>query len=733
MDCAEEVGALRRELEPLDGVLELRFDLLEEKLVVDFVPGRVDPPALRRAVRRTGLRAEDWGLAAETGSGPRFDSRALLCLASGAALAAAFGVHAGAQGFAAALGGEPPVAARALYLSAALFGARWILPKAWSSVRRLRPDMNLLMLVAAAGAIGIGEWFEAAAVVFLFNLSLLLESWSVGRARKAVARLLDVAPREVSVLHEPGQTFARCGTPACGDHEHPDTHHEHRVELDSVRAGDRLLVRPGERLPVDGEVLAGSSFVDQAGVTGEPVPVEKTTGDAVFSGTLNGVGTLEVLATASAERSTQAGILRLVGEARRDRSRSERWVERFAAVYTPLVLAAALLFLAVQPLLLGRSGSDSLYNALVLLVIACPCALVISTPVSVVCALARAARLGILVKGGSFVERPAAIRCIAFDKTGTLTEGKPELRAVVPVAEVDEDGALALAAALEAGSEHPLARALVAAAATRGSSPAPVRGLQAVPGLGAEAEIDGQLHWIGSGRLMAERAAGDATGRRALAGLEAGGDTVVALGRGHRVLALFALRDCLRPGAGEALAALRASGGLHLVMLTGDGSATAQRIGRELGLDEVRAGLLPADKEQEVAALRKERGPTAMVGDGLNDAPAMARSDLGVAMGGAGSDLTAQAADVVVLAAELDRLPWFWRHSHRTLRTIRQNVFASLTVKAVFLVLALAGWSTLWLAVAADMGVSLIVVANAMRLLGGPAAGGQPAQPALNT
>ncbi|HEY4594813.1 MAG TPA: heavy metal translocating P-type ATPase, partial [Thermoanaerobaculia bacterium] len=492
MDCAEEVAVLKREVGPLVGGEDrLSFDILKARMTVSAPPERVSEREILKAVERTGMRAQVWREASEETAqegGWRRRGRTVLTAVSGLALLAGFVVHAWiAGGFAVAVGAEGeghavPLAARALYVLAILAGSWYVLPKAWLALRRLRPDMNLLMTVAVLGAVGIGDWLEGASVAFLFALSLALESWSVGRARQAVAALLDLAPAVARVQRPDGT--------------------EEEVPAEQVETGTRLVVKPGERIPLDGRVLSGFSEVNQAPITGESLPVAKTAGDSVFAGTINGDGALVLESTRRAGDTTLAHIIRMVGEAQSRRAPSEAWVERFARVYTPAVMGLAVAVLLLPPLLFGGAWSDWLYRALVLLVIACPCALVISTPVSIVAALAAAAHRGVLIKGGLFVEVPARIRAVALDKTGTLTWGRPVVVEVVPLAGHGERELLARVGALEARSEHPLARAILAHARARGVEVRPAADFQILQGKGASGRFGGQEYWLGSHRYL---------------------------------------------------------------------------------------------------------------------------------------------------------------------------------------------------------------------------------------
>jgi len=715
MDCAEEVAILKREVGPVVGGEDrLGFDILNGQMIVTPASADVSPESIRQAVARTGMRAEVWrNEPADTRDEGfwRRRGRTALTAASGLFTALGFLVHAwSARGFRAALGAEGmsaahdvPLAVRALYGLGVLAGAWYVLPKAWFAARRLRPDMNLLMTVAVVGAAAIGEWFEASTVAFLFALSLALESWSVGRARRAVAALMDLTPPTARLVRADGS--------------------EEQVPPDRVPVGALILVGPGERIPLDGRVVRGASEVNQAPITGESVPVPKTLGQEVFAGTINGDGALTVECTKSAGDTTVAHIIRLVGEAQSRRAPSEQWVEKFARVYTPAVMALALAVLLIPPLFPGGAWEDWFYRSLVLLVIACPCALVISTPVSIVAALAAAARNGVLIKGGLYVEAPARVQAIALDKTGTLTEGKPTVVEIVPMSGHDEKELLERVAALEARSTHPLARAVVAYAQQQGVAVPPAEDFQIIQGKGATARFNGQEYWLGSHRYLEERAQETKEVHQRLEALAKAGRTVVVVGNASHVCGFIALADTVRPGARQALQALRDVGVKHLVMLTGDNRGTAEAIALETGVDEVHAELLPADKVTAVEALVAKYGNVAMIGDGVNDAPALGRATLGIAMGAVGSDAAIETADIALMSDDLSKLAWLIRHSRRTLAIIRQNIGFSLSVKAIFVVLTFAGYSSLWAAIAADTGASLLVIFNGLRLLGSARSG----------
>jgi len=704
MDCAEEVAALKAELARLPGISEMAFDVLNGKMTVVFVETKVTSDQLVAAVERTGMRAEplhDSAQRIEERRGWERWGRTALTTASGLCLVAGLITHISSEGWRAAIGGDEgmtmPLAARVLYLAAVIAGAWYVAPRGWRALLRLRPDMNLLMTIAVAGALIINEFFEAATVALLFAVSLALESWSVGRARRAIAALMSISPNTARVVGPDGN--------------------ETVVAVQNIPVGTTIVARPGEKFPLDGKIVKGETTVNQAPITGESLPVAKTAGDEVFAGTINEDGAVEFITTKPAEDTTLARIIRMVGDAQSKRSPSEQWVEQFARYYTPAVMLLAFAVMMLPPIVTGGLWSRWFYEGLILLVIACPCALVISTPVSIVAALTTSARHGVLVKGGAYMEAPAMLKAIAMDKTGTLTEGHPQVRVVVPLSGHTEEEVLEIAAAVEARSEHPLARAIVRAAAEKGIHPAAAEGLQAIKGKGATATIGGKLVWLGSHRLLEERGQETPLMHEQLERMEADGSSVVVLGKNEHVCGFIALADRIRPQATMAVEQMRAAGIERIIMLTGDNQGTANAIAREAGVDEVLAELLPEDKVAAVADLVQRFGQVGMVGDGVNDAPAMARATLGIAMGVAGTDVAIEAADIALMSDDLSRLAWLITHSRRTLAIIRQNIIASLGVKVVFVILTLIGHGSLWAAIAADTGMSLLVVFNALRLL----------------
>lgn len=708
MDCAEEVSILKREVGPLvGGGDKLSFDILTAKMTISALDG-LEAETIVSAVARTGMRAELWtdpSRRKTPGNLWQDHARTITTVLSGVCLALGFLAHALAAGsLSSAFGAEIPggghnipAISKAFYLAAVLSAGWLVLPRAWFSLRRLSPDMNLLMTIAVGGAIAIGEWLEAGAVYFLFALSLMLEAWSVGRARRAVEALMDLSPSIVRVLQSDGSIT--------------------EVAPDEVLPGSRFLVRPGDRLPLDGRVVSGSSEVNQAPITGESRPVAKGPDADVFAGTINGDGALEVVSTKAASDTTLARIIRMVSEAQSRRSPSERWVEKFARIYTPAVLALAVAVLVVPPVIAGASWSEWLYRALVLLVISCPCALVISTPVSIVAALTASARQGVLVKGGVYMEAPAKLRAVAFDKTGTLTQGRPQVLALVPLNGHTEEELLSRAAALESHSDHPLARAIVNHANERRVAISRVEEFQIFKGKGATARLNGREFWLGSHRYLEERGQETPEVHTRAAELSRSGHSVVAVGNTEHVCGLIALGDAVRSEAKSTIDRLRHAGVKRIVMLTGDNRDTAAAIAKETGVDEFYAELLPEDKVRIVEKLVADLERVAMVGDGVNDAPAMARASIGIAMGAAGNDAAIEAADIALMSDDLSKLPWLIRHSRRTLRIIKENISVSIAVKALFVALTFAGYASLWAAIAADMGVSLLVIFNALRLL----------------
>ncbi len=593
-----------------------------------------------------------------------------------------------------------------LYFSAIIAGGYYSARAGWTALHMTKSlDMNALMTIAVIGAVIIGEWAEGAMVIFLFAVGNALESHAMDRARNAIRALMDLSPPEATRL---------------------DNGHESRVAVAELRIGDKIIVKPGERIPMDGEVLSGAAAVNQAPITGESIPVEKTIGDEVYAGSINGAGALTVRVTRLAEDNTIARIIRMVEEAQAQRAPSQRFVDVFAKYYTPAVVGGAVLMALVPPLI-WDNWHTWFYRALTLLVISCPCALVISTPVSIVSAIANAARQGVLVKGGAYLEQLGAVQVIAFDKTGTLTQGEPRVLQVRCVNDYDEnnpmcDELLARAAAVEARSEHPLARAIVREAERRGVAHryAPAENVTAIAGRGVRGKVGEHLVTVGNHAYLDEIQAHDAHLCAEMTEVSDAGQTMMVVGdECCGVQGYITVADTPRAKTAELLRELKRRGIKRTVMLTGDNEGTARQIANRVGVDEFRARLLPEDKVAAVAELLARYDKVAMVGDGVNDAPALATATVGIAMGTAGTAAALETADIALMADDLSKLPFAIGLSRATLGVIRQNIAFSLLVKALFVLLTLfTGAVTLWMAVFADMGVSLLVTLNGLRLLG---------------
>lgn len=598
----------------------------------------------------------------------------------------------------------PAILPRTLAGVAVVLGGWSLIPSAWEAARRLRPNINLLMVVAVVGAAFIGEWAEAATVVVLFGVAEWLEGWADRRANRAVRALLELAP-DIAQVKTDGGTV-----------EKPVA----EVAIDAV-----VLVKNGERIPLDGVVARGNSAVNQAPITGESVPVDKQPGDPVFAGSINGEGSLEIRVTKAAGDTTLARIIRLVEDAQEQKAPTQRFVDVFARYYTPTVALLAVLVFVAPPLLFGGEWSVWLYRACVLLIIACPCALVISTPVSVVAGLTALARRGVLVKGGAHLETIGKLRALALDKTGTLTEGKPRVLRIERVTAGEEE-TLQVAAAIDEHSSHPLAQAIVAQAREQKVAFKAAQDFQTKPGRGAEALLEGKAVFIGNHRFAHELGVCSPELEQRLSAIEKSGLTAIVVGERPtggapgRVLGLISVGDAVRGNARAAVAALHAVGVKQVVMLSGDNQRTADAIAREVGIDHARGDLLPEDKVAAVSELRAQYAFVGMVGDGVNDAPAMASATVGIAMGAAGTDAAIETADIALMRDDLGMIAEAVQMGRRTLGIIRFNIAFALTLKALFLVLALFGITSLWLAILADTGATLLVVANALRLLREP-------------
>lgn len=691
MDSASEESEIRRALEAVAGIESLSFQLGARTLTIS-APEAVVGQAVA-AIRAAGFEPQPLPPAAQAaaehadphGANPGLWRLVLaLVLATAAELLSFFGGEAWA------------IAAAELVLAVAAIGLSGLetYKSGLSSLRHGRLNITALMTVAVTGAFLIGQWPEAAMVMALYAIAELIEARSLDRARNAIESLMALAPEQADVRQPDGSWSVL----AAAD-----------VPLDAV-----VRIRPGERVPLDGVVTAGASTIDQAPVTGESMPVDKSLGDAVFAGTINQEAELEFRVTAGARDTTLARIIHAVEAAQGSRAPTQHFVDRFAAVYTPGVFVLALAVALLTPWLAGWTWIQALYKALVLLVIACPCALVISTPVTVVSALAAAARRGILIKGGTYLEEARKLKAIALDKTGTITEGRPRLVAFEPwVADIPKELIAAAAASLAGRSDHPVSKAIVEGLKRDQLA---VTGFKSLLGRGVEGTVGDRHYVLGNHRLLEERKQCSPELEARLAAQEQQGRTVTLLATDAGVLALFAVADTIKESSRGAMSELK-SLGVSAVMLTGDNQTTARTIADQAGIEEARGDLLPEDKLQAIVALSAQYGPTAMTGDGINDAPALAKADIGIAMGGMGTDTAMEAADVVIMNDDLRSIPFIIRLSRRTHAVLWQNISLALGIKAVFLVLAVFGNASMWMAVFADMGASLLVVGNGLRLL----------------
>ncbi|OLU35357.1 copper-translocating P-type ATPase [Pseudomonas sp. PA27(2017)] len=685
MDCPTEERLISDKLARQPGIEALQFNLMQRVLTIRHRPDALEPALL--AIRGLGFT-------------PQLESEAQAAPAEPVASGLPWRlIGAGVAAFIAELvhftDSAPEWVVALIALGAILTAGLDVYKKGWIALKNFNLNINALMSIAVTGAVLIGQWPEAAMVMVLFAIAERIEAKSLDRARNAIRGLMALTPEQATVRQADGSWQA--------------------LDVAQVAIGSVVRVRPGERIGLDGQVLDGHSTVDQSPITGESLPIEKTVGDTLFAGTINQGGALEYQVSAAASNSALSRIIKAVEEAQGARAPTQRFVDRFARIYTPLVFLLSLAVAVVPPLLLGGSWFDWVYRALVLLVVACPCALVISTPVSIVSGLAAAARKGILVKGGVYLENGRHITHLALDKTGTLTHGKP---VQTDYQALGEDAARyhILAASLAARSDHPVSLAVASAARQQGIELAEVQAFEALAGRGVRGVIDGQRYQLGNHRLLEELGLCSAALETRLDELERQGKTVIVLSDETRPLALFAVADTLKDSSREAIASLHAMG-IKTIMLTGDNQHTAQAIAAQVGIDEARGDLLPTDKLATVETLLAQKGVVAMVGDGINDAPALARADVGFAMAAIGTDTAIETADVAIMDDDLRKIPAFIRLSQQTAAILKQNIVLALGIKAVFLAMTVTGHATMWMAVFADVGVSLLVVFNGLRLL----------------
>jgi len=692
MDCPTEEALIRAKLAKLPGVTGLEFNLLQRMLTVSHELPTLEP--VERALSAIGMQAvrtDAMSAPAAPTTTPSEPTRTNWWPLAVAGLAAVL-----AEGVYWLRGGNHWLVV-VLALVAIFTGGLATYKKGWVALRNRNLNMNALMSIAVTGAMLIGHWPEAAMVLVLFALAEVIEARSLDRARHAIRGLMDLAPDTATVRQQDGTWL--------------------EMQAKAVPLGSVVRLRPGQRVALDGVVLSGRSTVNQAPITGESLPVEKSEGDHVFAGTINETGSLEYRVTAEADHSTLARIIHVVESAQGSRAPTQRFVDRFARVYTPTVFAIALLVAIVPPLALGAAWLDWVYRALVLLVIACPCALVISTPVTIVSGLAAAARKGILIKGGVYLEEGHKLVALALDKTGTITHGKPAQTDFI-VLSGDADQNRVFAASLAARSDHPVSLAIARAVAAQGLALREVADLSAILGRGVRGSIDGHVFHLGNHRLIEELGLCSPAIENELSLLERQGKSAVLLTNQTGVLAIFAVADTVRDTSRQAIADLH-SLGVRTLMLTGDNVHTAEAIARDVGIDEARGDLLPEDKHRVVEMLleQSQGAKVGMVGDGINDAPALARASIGFAMGAAGTDTAIETADVALMDDDLRKIPAFVRLSRSTAAVLTQNIVLALGIKAVFIVLAFMGQASMWMAVFADMGASLLVVGNGLRLL----------------
>ncbi|UVM61703.1 heavy metal translocating P-type ATPase [Pseudomonas sp. B21-010] len=688
MDCPTEQTLIQNKLGKLEGVQQLDFNLINRVLgVTHDLPS--DAPIIK-AIESLGMRAEPMTPGKEKAT-PDLPAPAKpwwpLALSGVTALGAEV-IH--------FTNAAPNWVVAVVALVSILSGGLGTYKKGWIALKNRNLNINALMSIAVTGAVLIGQWPEAAMVMFLFTVAELIEAKSLDRARNAISGLMQMAPEQATVQQADGSWQAQ--------------------DVKVIALGARVRVRPGERVGLDGDVVAGRSTIDQAPITGESLPVEKTIGDKVFAGTINQAGELEYTVTAAADHSTLARIIHAVEQAQGSRAPTQRFVDQFSKIYTPAVFVLALAVAVIPPLFMGAAWFDWIYRALVLLVVACPCALVISTPVTIVSGLAAAARKGILVKGGVYLEGGYKLDYLALDKTGTITHGKPVQTDYVALAPSVETTAPALAASLAARSDHPVSRAIANAAVDKQLAQQAVDNFAALAGRGVRGDIGGQTYHLGNHRLVEDLGLCSPELEEKLFALEKQGKSVVLLLDATGPLALFAVADTVKDSSREAIRQLHDLG-IKTLMLTGDNAHTADAIAAQVGMDQARGDLLPEDKLQAIEALYAQGHRVGMVGDGINDAPALARSEIGFAMAAAGTDTAIETADVALMDDDLRKIPAFIRLSRQTSSILKQNIALALVIKAIFLGFTFAGFATMWMAVFADMGVSLLVVFNGLRLL----------------
>ncbi len=693
MDCGDETAAIKKALLSLNGISAVEPNLVSAQIVITH-DSKVSRQEIIKKINSTGVSVDEAEASGKTIS--KFNRRSFLVLTSGFLLVTGLGL-----GFFDLI---TESVQKGIYLFSILLGGALIAPKAFRALKTFTLDMNVLMMIATVGALAIGEFSEASAVVFLFAFAELLESFSLERARKSIQSLLKLVPEMALVKAN--------STPEYSE-----------VPIDQVAVDDVLLVRSGARIPLDGIVTFGRASINQAPITGESLPVEKSIGDKVLAGTVNEEGSIEVKVTQDSQHTKLSQIIRLIEEAQKQKAPTQRFVDKFATYYTPFVLALAVGILLIPPIFFNGDWSTWIYRALVMLVIACPCALVIATPVSIVSGLTAMAKRGVLIKGGAGLEAIGKLKALAVDKTGTITEGVPKILKIYSMNGHTEDQILSIAASIDMHSTHPLARAVVSEAIARKLTVTQSIGYQSTSGRGAEAVIDDHFYFVGNHKFAHDNAVCSTDLEALLASIEDQAQSVVIVGhRPHagctgQVMGVLGLGDAIRTEAKQAILALHSAGIQSVVMLSGDNQRTVDAISKQVGIDEAFGDLLPSDKVLKIKELKDRYGSVAMIGDGINDAPAMASANLGIAMGASGTDTAIETSDVTLMQDQLLGIADAIIMGKKTLRVIWFNTAFALTTKLLFLGLSISGHTSLWLAIAADTGATLLVIANSLRLL----------------
>ena len=692
MNCPDCASTIEREIRSVSGIEKVNVNFIDQTITLKGQD--IDSQQIVDQIRSLGYESEPISLRDEIdttisqGNSSASSGTRPFLIATSAILIAicALGAKFGWSG----------LLILSIIISSILIAGLPVIRKGILAARRFRLDINFLMTTAVIGALVIGEWIEAGAIIVLFALAEYLEAKSVVKSRKAIEALVKLTPRTAVVMRD---------------------NQEIVVPAEQVKVGDKVLVKPGSVVPVDGSIIAGESYVNQAAITGESMPVLRCPGQELMAGSINGEGALEVLVSRSSGDTTLDRIIQLVKQAQAEHAPVQSFIERFAAYYTPVVVSLALLIAVIPPLFLGGAWFTWIYRALALLVIACPCALVISTPITIVSALTGAARRGVLIKGGVYLENLYRIRSVCLDKTGTVTSGVLRIRDVYPFNGSTRREVLSLSASVESYSQHPIARTITEHARNENVEFASPVNFSSITGKGAHAEVLNQTIYIGTHGLFEELKICDGSVHGLLADIENDNQTAVMVGTKSKIIGIIVVADEVRDGVKESIGELRQAGVNNISLLTGDNHRTGEAVARAIGADEARAELLPEDKVSEIKRLRGRYGSVAMVGDGVNDAPALAAADIGIAMGNAGTDVTLETSDVVILADKLHRLPWIMRLSRKTRSIIVQNISFAIGVKLLFITLASVGQATLWMAVFADMGVSLLVIFNGLRAL----------------